>query len=142
MKKTPYNTNALASKILVEHPVMVTKIIKGCGIEEDEVPIVFEEMLKFLWLIGALNQRLTPSLIVDNAWHEFILFTRLYHAFCDEHFNRYIHHSPGGNEADNHRNFKRTIQLYILHFGKAPELYWGPLATDNWNDAQCGSCTN
>jgi hypothetical protein len=35
-----------------------------------------------------------PSKAVDVAWHEFILMTREYQAFCDEAFGYYLHHSP------------------------------------------------
>jgi hypothetical protein len=35
-----------------------------------------------------------PSRVVDIAWHEMILMTRVYHAFCDRAFGRYLHHSP------------------------------------------------
>jgi hypothetical protein len=35
-----------------------------------------------------------PSRAVDVAWHEFILLTREYQAFCDEAFGYYLHHSP------------------------------------------------
>ncbi|MFY0675119.1 MAG: hypothetical protein JXQ87_17120 [Bacteroidia bacterium] len=139
---TPYNTQILAKALLEENPVLISKIVKSCGINEQNVTNLFEETLKFLWLVGKLNQKLTPSLVVDNAWHEFILFTRLYHKFCDEHFGRYVHHSPGGNEQENHRNYHRTIQLYILHFDKPPEVYWGQLASEKWQDSQCGSCSN
>ena len=35
-----------------------------------------------------------PSKAVDEAWHEFILMTRDYHAFCRKAFGRYLHHTP------------------------------------------------
>jgi hypothetical protein len=35
-----------------------------------------------------------PSRAVDVAWHEMILMTREYHAFCERAFGRYLHHSP------------------------------------------------
>ena len=35
-----------------------------------------------------------PSRAVDVAWHESILLTRDYHAFCEEAFDHYLHHSP------------------------------------------------
>jgi hypothetical protein len=35
-----------------------------------------------------------PSKAVDIAWHEFILMTREYQAFCDGAFGYYLHHSP------------------------------------------------
>lgn len=35
-----------------------------------------------------------PSQAVDEAWHEFILFTREYVAFCARAFGGYLHHTP------------------------------------------------
>ena len=35
-----------------------------------------------------------PSRAVDVAWHEMILMTRTYHAFCDRAFGHYLHHTP------------------------------------------------
>ena len=35
-----------------------------------------------------------PSQAVDEAWHEFILFTHHYADFCDEVLGRFLHHVP------------------------------------------------
>ena len=35
-----------------------------------------------------------PSQVVDDHWHEFILFTRPYEHFCRRAFGRYLHHTP------------------------------------------------
>jgi hypothetical protein len=35
-----------------------------------------------------------PSQAVDEAWHEFILFTREYQAFCSGVMGRFVHHVP------------------------------------------------
>jgi hypothetical protein len=35
-----------------------------------------------------------PSQVVDDAWHEFILFTRQYKRFCDRALGRFLHHTP------------------------------------------------
>ncbi len=35
-----------------------------------------------------------PSRIVDEAWHEFILFTRDYAVFCQNAFGHFLHHNP------------------------------------------------
>jgi hypothetical protein len=32
--------------------------------------------------------------VVDQAWHEFILFTKEYARFCKEYCDRFIHHQP------------------------------------------------
>ena len=50
------------------------------------------------WYVACLEARGAllgmPSRAVDIAWHEMILFTREYHAFCDRAFGHYLHHSP------------------------------------------------
>jgi hypothetical protein len=35
-----------------------------------------------------------PSQVVDDAWHEFILFTREYDNFCRNGLGRFLHHTP------------------------------------------------
>lgn len=43
-----------------------------------------------------------PSQIVDDLWHEFILYTKNYEAFCRKAFGRFLHHTPAvvlGNDA-------------------------------------------
>lgn len=35
-----------------------------------------------------------PSQIVDDLWHEFILYTRNYQLFCQKAFGRFLHHTP------------------------------------------------
>ncbi len=35
-----------------------------------------------------------PSQVVDDLWHEFILYTLKYQNFCKKAFGRFLHHSP------------------------------------------------
>jgi len=35
-----------------------------------------------------------PSQITDELWHEFILFTKNYDAFCQKAFGKFLHHTP------------------------------------------------
>src|SRR3954469_761250 len=35
-----------------------------------------------------------PSQIVDDLWHEFILYTKSYDTFCNRAFGRFMHHTP------------------------------------------------
>lgn len=35
-----------------------------------------------------------PSRAVDEAWHEYILYTSSYHALCQQVLGRYLHHVP------------------------------------------------
>src|SRR5262245_30488380 len=35
-----------------------------------------------------------PSQVVDDLWHEFILYTRQYQQFCAQAFGHFMHHTP------------------------------------------------
>lgn len=35
-----------------------------------------------------------PSQVADDVWHEFILYTKNYEAFCGKAFGRFLHHTP------------------------------------------------
>ena len=35
-----------------------------------------------------------PSQVVDELWHEFILYTKNYEQFCQQAFGDFLHHTP------------------------------------------------
>lgn len=43
-----------------------------------------------------------PSQVVDDLWHEFILYTRQYQSFCARAFGRFLHHAPAAVLSKNH----------------------------------------
>ena len=46
-----------------------------------------------------------PSQVADDLWHEFILYTRHYDAFCKQAFGAFLHHTPAVALAqDKHDN--------------------------------------
>ena len=53
-----------------------------------------------------------PSKVVDSAWHEFILHTRAYEAWCGSAFGALLHHTPaeamGGNNVKRNDGLRRT----------------------------------
>lgn len=63
-----------------------------------EAQDLFLETKKWLWLCAQPEkQRLgitAPLLIIDEMWHNFLLFSRDYTEFCHDCFGRYIHHAP------------------------------------------------
>jgi hypothetical protein len=46
------------------------------------------------YLLGGKKFVAMPSRIVDDLWHEFILYTREYEQFCAKAFGRFMHHTP------------------------------------------------
>lgn len=52
-----------------------------------------------------------PSEVVDDLWHEFILYTREYEQFCKQAFGRFFHHTPAavlGNSQNSDVGLRRT----------------------------------
>lgn len=58
-----------------------------------------------------------PSQVVDDLWHEFILYTKNYQSFCQQAFGRYLHHTPTAVLGQNQRNndgLRRTWRFACL----------------------------
>jgi hypothetical protein len=45
-----------------------------------------------------------PSQVVDDLWHEFILYTRHYEQFCKKAFGQMMHHTPAAVLGESRRN--------------------------------------
>lgn len=74
-----------------------------------------------------------PSKVVDEAWHQFILFTREYKSFCEQAFGRFLHHTPA-KALKNPRSVSQSIkrswrlscyleQLHPLRITGVPMLF-------------------
>ena len=57
---------------------------------------VFAALSDYFQLCRKAGRRMVamPSQVADDAWHEFILFTRQYDKFCRNAFGRFLHHTP------------------------------------------------
>ena len=135
----PIDHDALAAGVLRAKPVLFGKLARACDVDEDGARAALREVIRFLDLCAQAGHPLTPSPRVDDAWHEFVLCTREYDAFCREHFGRFVHHDPGGSEEDNRRQFQLTLRAYALRFGDPDPAFWGAAAT-NVPSANCGGC--
>lgn len=52
-----------------------------------------------------------PSQVADDLWHEFILYTRNYEAFCRRAFGGFLHHTPAvvlGSAAKSNTGLRRV----------------------------------
>lgn len=66
---------------------------------------VFEALRTYFQLCVRARGRMVtmPSVIVDEAWHHFLLFSRDYEEFCERAFGRMLHHSPAEGLDDTDR---------------------------------------
>ena len=124
----------LAKNLSNSYPLIVDKISKATGVAHESAGTLLNETIKYLFLVGHSRSRLTPSIQVDLAWHEFILFTKVYEEFCMHHFGHFIHHHPGESDRNNQMQFVRTLEYYKEYFGTPDPRFWGNRVTS------CGSC--
>ena len=66
------------------------------ALEANDCAVVFRGLRQYFLACHAAGRSMVsmPSQVVDDAWHEWILFTREYTDFCDKAFGRYLHHTP------------------------------------------------
>ncbi|KAA3615691.1 MAG: hypothetical protein D8M58_15975 [Calditrichaeota bacterium] len=136
MSKSGIELNKIVEEINSEIPILRQRIENTLNADSEIASQGLLEVLKFLFLISHTNQKLTPSQKVDLVWHELILCTKMYDQICKTHFDRFIHHHPGGKDEENRQQFKNTLKAYNEYFGEPPYFFWG---TDN-NFENCGSC--
>jgi hypothetical protein len=64
-----------------------------------------------------------PSVVVDDLWHEFVLHTADYAAFCDAALGRFLHHQPesamSGQAAAANRSSGLVATLRVAQIDEA-----------------------
>lgn len=70
--------------------------LKRPELSGDQLALVQQGLQQYFRLCVAARGRFVsmPSQVVDELWHEFILFTRLYQKFCERALGKYLHHTP------------------------------------------------
>ncbi|WP_414169827.1 glycine-rich domain-containing protein [Streptoverticillium reticulum] len=97
------------------------------------------QMLAFVAASAASEDPLSPSPLVDDFWHAFVLRTKAYADFCQGTFGKFVHHQPGFLDRDEHGGGKalraRTVEA-IQAAGYAVDLeFWPEL-----DIADCSQC--
>jgi hypothetical protein len=125
--------------------MIATKLLdpeEGAGWTEEYSARVETEYRRYLELTGLYpDEAIVPSKIVDTFWHGHILDTQAYAPDCDRVFGFFLHHFPyfgmrGPDDAAALGDaYDRTLELYALHFGEAPEDLWARSGA-----ARCPNC--
>lgn len=121
---------------------VISRFTDMFSVTATEAEEIFKETLKFLY-ICPLPGTFIPDelLIIDEMWHNFILFTKDYQAFCNTHFGQYLHHLPASKQekeqqqrinnedpekaaADFNNRLKIFMESVFDHLGKETLLRW------------------
>ncbi len=95
----------------------------GLGAKEQQLVARALRQFFLAYLKSGFRRVSMPSRVVDDMWHEFILFTRTYAAFCDHAFGRFLHHTPAvklGPVVDDNEGLRRVWWFCCLEENISP----------------------
>jgi hypothetical protein len=86
-----------------------------------------DEYRKFVYLGVVADFGVTPSKVIDQVWHEHLLFTKAYGEFCRDVLGRPFEHYPELVATDEQTSvfqeqYERTLDLYEDEFNVAPPV--------------------
>lgn len=121
-------------------PMLLERVSQELDVSAATARTLMGELMKFLYVCSLGEGVMTPSKIVDEVWHTFIIFTKHYREFCLTQFGRFIDHNPSDDTDANANQYEATIAQLLKHFGSAPKEYWprGKVITD----IETGFCSN
>lgn len=130
-----------------EHAELVHRLVEKEGMSPEEAWMLFEDTKRFLWLCANTKKPIAPTHRIDTCWHNFILFTREYHDFCQQFFGKFIHHRPEPRLSENTvkaLSAKETAELASQVFGSV-SVNWQTAPTSGCSYADCApakDCSN
>ena len=119
----------LLSELKIEEPEAVRSFAQALAADHnwplDYAERVESEYRRFLYLAATSDLEVTPSWVVDRAWHLHLTYSRHYwDVLCREILGRPLHHLPGTGADGEHARYLdqylKTLELYRMRFGEAP----------------------
>jgi hypothetical protein len=131
----PWQAPRFFEALAYEAPFVVEKLLKERVVETlEEGERLFTEVKRFLVL--AKSDHTLPwemySTRVDEAWHQFILFTPEYMDFCSQFFGKYLPHSPHSTSAP--KGKIPSVKMSFREFRERYEALYGEVLPDAWYD--------
>ena len=103
-------------------------------IDEQEASRIFNETLKWLWLGNKINGIFIDdsTLIIDEMWHNFMLFSKDYNSYCFDKFGFFIHHQPTTKRESEkwELNKKENLKIYFENLKKQYDIIYDFLGRD------------
>ncbi len=89
------SATTLATLLQYSNEDVLSRFTDLFEVTEAEATDIFTETKKFLYICRQPGVFIPDELlIVDEMWHNFILFTKEYQDFCALYFGGYLHHIP------------------------------------------------
>ena len=140
--REPPTTLDTAAALDYDGSFVVDKLCKDRIVDTpEEGQALFDEVKRFLVLVQ-FDRSVSWEMYstrVDEAWHQFILFTSEYMAFCHRFFGRYMPHSPhrptekSASAAPAAATAESTVMTFA-DFARRYEQEFGVALPDIWLD--------
>lgn len=124
----------LVELLAFEAPYLIDRLIKYCIVRTgDEGELLLKELIKYMVLCR--SDEGVPwqmhSLLIDEVWHQFVLYTDAYGEFCDRYLGGYFGHSPANAPNDSP---PRDAPPTFIEFRDRYESFFGEALHDVWYD--------
>lgn len=104
--------------------MLIPRIAEEHGLDTAEAAMLLREAKRMLYLSSLGHRPISPSVRVDWAWHEMLMFTRFYQEFAD-YIGRFVHHDPTPGPPGGGDWYRTTKENYKKVFGEEPSpKYW------------------
>lgn len=137
------------SVLSYNNPNVIQRYSDKLKFSTEESTRLFKDVKTFLYCCANSDKNLSPTLLLDEGWHDFILYTKDYDLFCKKYFNKFIHHQPFSNNQQAAPNWYETLIESAKKLGcDTSSKYWtkseytdcdgeGEGGTTNCQDAKC-----
>ena len=125
--------NTYEAVLRFKAPYLIEKLVKDRIVDTaDEGEALFTEAKKFL-ILSYVDSDVSWNMYstrVDEAWHQFVLFTSQYVDFCHRYFGEYMHHNPSNapevpaRPESKRSTFKGFCARYKSFFGEPLPDVW------------------
>lgn len=90
-------SSSLEQVLAYRHDDLLHRFVGLWEMSLEDAEELFDDTKRFLWLCANTSEPLGidgPLVMLDEMWHNFVLYTPQYTDFCTKHFGRYLHHLP------------------------------------------------
>ncbi|MBU2912573.1 MULTISPECIES: hypothetical protein [Reichenbachiella] len=85
---------------------VISRFTDTFDVSNEEAEDILKETLKFLYICHIPGVFISDDiLMLDEMWHNMILFTPEYHRFSQEYFSKYLHHLPAKKSEKEERKW-------------------------------------
>jgi len=109
------------------NPVLIRRVKEKIpNISKKNTTKLFDALRDYFYICSQAQGKMVamPSEAVDIAWHEFLLFTKEYHDFCNKGIGRFLHHTPTEvmkSKTSAQQGIKRAWRLACVKEGIDPQ---------------------